>query len=137
MPKKKKQELELSDYKEQELKEKIESNQEVITKSFHISILALASFMLLIFIYLLNSKIKNLITSESKLIKNEIDNVHTVQMNILEKVDSLSQKIDDEKIVSQKLSNGLEVLDKKLEKNYNKVNYVSETLDTLVVFVKK
>jgi hypothetical protein len=58
-------------------------------------------------------------------------------MNILEKVDSLSQKIDDEKIVSQKLSNGLEVLDKKLEKNYNKVNYVSETLDTLVVFVKK
>ncbi len=137
MPKKKKQELELSDYKEQELKEKIESNQEVITKSFHISILALASFMLLIFIYLLNSKTKNLITSESKLIKNEIDNVHTVQMNILEKVDSLSQKIDDEKIVSQKLSNGLEVLDKKLEKNYNKVNYVSETLDTLVVFVKK
>ncbi len=137
MPKKKKQELELSDYKEQELKEKVESNQEVITKSFHISILALASFMLLIFIYLLNSKTKNLITSESKLIKNEIDNVHTVQMNILEKVDSLSQKIDDEKIVSQKLSNGLEVLDKKLEKNYNKVNYVSETLDTLVVFVKK
>jgi hypothetical protein len=46
MPKKKKQELELSDYKEQELKEKIESNQEVITKSFHISILALASFMI-------------------------------------------------------------------------------------------
>jgi hypothetical protein len=137
MPKKKKQELELSDYKEQKLKEKIESNQEVITKSFHISILALASFMLLIFIYLLNSKTKNLITSESKLIKNEIDNVHTVQMNILEKVDSLSQKIDDEKIASQKLSNGLEVLDEKLEKNYNKVNYVSETLDTLVVFVKK
>jgi len=137
MPKKKKQELELSDYKEQELKEKIESNQEVITKSFHISILALTSFMLLIFIYLLNSKTKNLITSESKLIKNEIDNVHTAQMNLLEKVDSLSQKIDDEKIVSQKLSNGLEVLDKKLEKNYNKVNYVSETLDTLVVFVKK
>jgi hypothetical protein len=137
MPKKKKQELELSDYKEQELKEKIESNQEVITKSFHISILALASFMLLIFIYLLNSKTKNLITSESKLIKNEIDNVHTVQLNILEKVDSLSQKIDDEKIASQKLSNGLEVLDEKLEKNYNKVNYVSETLDTLVVFVKK
>jgi hypothetical protein len=137
MPKKKKQEPVISEIQEIELVEKIESNQETISKLFHVSIIGLSSFMILIFVFLFTTRTNNRISSETKSLKSDIENVHTVQLNIMEQIDSIGSKLDRNKVVSQELSTNLQELDKKMDKNYKKVNYVSETLDTLVMFIKK
>jgi len=137
MPKKKKQEPIISEIQEIELVEKIESNQETISKLFHVSIIGLSSFMILIFVFLFTTRTNDRISFETKSLKSDIENVHTVQLNIMEQIDSIGSKLDRNKVVSQELSTNLQELDKKMDKNYKKVNYVSETLDTLVMFIKK
>ena len=137
MPKKKKQEPIISEMQEIELVEKIESNQETISKLFHVSIIGLSSFMILIFVFLFTTRTNDRISFETKSLKSDIENVHTVQLNIMEQIDSIGIKLDRNKVVSQELSTNLQELDKKMDKNYKKVNYVSETLDTLVMFIKK
>jgi hypothetical protein len=137
MPKKKKQEPIISEIQEIELVEKIESNQETISRLFHASIIGLSSFMILIFVFLFTTRTNDRISFETKTLKSDIENVHTVQLNIMEQIDSIGDKLDRNKVVSQELSTNLQELDKKMDKNYKKVNYVSETLDTLVMFIKK
>ena len=137
MPKKKKQEPVISEIQEIELVEKIESNQETISKLFHVSIIGLSSFMILVFVFLFTTRTSDRISFETKSLKGDIENVHTVQLNIMEQIDSIGSKLDRNKVVSQELSTNLQELDKKMDKNYKKVNYVSETLDTLVMFIKK
>jgi peptidoglycan hydrolase CwlO-like protein len=137
MPRKKKQETEESPINEVELLEKIESNKETITKLFHASIIGLSSFMILIFVFLFNSETSDKLSSEIQSVKNEVDNIQTIQLNIMYQMDSIENKIERSMTESRELSSDLQQIDNKLSKNYKKVNYVSETLDTLVMFIKK
>jgi hypothetical protein len=93
--------------------------------------------MILVFVFLFTTRTSDRISFETKSLKGDIENVHTVQLNIMEQIDSIGSKLDRNKVVSQELSTNLQELDKKMDKNYKKVNYVSETLDTLVMFIKK
>jgi hypothetical protein len=122
MPKKKKQEPIISEMQEIELVEKIESNQETISKLFHVSIIGLSSFMILVFVFLFTTRTSDRISFETKSLKGDIENVHTVQLNIMEQIDSIGSKLDRNKVVSQELSTNLQELDKKMDKNYKKVN---------------